>query len=79
MFGTIALSSKALAEYQPIVGEEALAELDRLARLGPADVPAGGREHAEVQISVAASISRFLYVAGKDPAPGEQWPPPSTR
>jgi trehalose synthase len=32
MFGTIALSSKALAEYQPIVGEEALAELDRLAR-----------------------------------------------
>jgi trehalose synthase len=32
MFGTIALSSKALAEYQPIIGEEALAELDRLAR-----------------------------------------------
>ncbi len=32
MFGTIALSPKALAEYQPIVGEEALAELERLAR-----------------------------------------------
>jgi trehalose synthase len=32
MFGTIALSSKALADYEPIVGEEALAELHRLAR-----------------------------------------------
>ncbi len=32
MFGTIALSSKALADYQPTVGEEALAELRRLAQ-----------------------------------------------
>ena len=32
MFGTIALSSKALADYEPIVGEEALAELRSLAR-----------------------------------------------
>jgi len=32
MFGTIALSSKALADYEPIVGEEALAELRGLAR-----------------------------------------------
>lgn len=32
MFGTIALSSKALADYEPIVGEEALAELHSLAR-----------------------------------------------
>src|SRR4030042_4646109 len=32
MFGTIALPPKALAEYQPIVGEEALAELERLSR-----------------------------------------------
>jgi trehalose synthase len=32
MFGTIALSSKALADYEPIVGEEVLAELHRLAR-----------------------------------------------
>src|SRR4030067_2292189 len=32
MFGTIALSSKALADYEPIVGEEALAELHGLAR-----------------------------------------------
>ena len=32
MFGTIALSSKALADYEPIVGEEVLAELRSLAR-----------------------------------------------
>lgn len=32
MFGTIALSPKALADYEPIVGEEALAELHSLAR-----------------------------------------------
>src|SRR4030042_4978048 len=32
MFGTIALSSKALADYEPIGGEEALAELRGLAR-----------------------------------------------
>ena len=32
MFGTIALSPKALADYEPIIGEEALAELHSLAR-----------------------------------------------
>jgi trehalose synthase len=32
MFGTIALSSKTLADYEPIVGREAVAELHRLAR-----------------------------------------------
>jgi len=32
MFGTIALSSKTLADYEPIVGEGALAELHRLAQ-----------------------------------------------